>query len=830
MNLLESCLLLVLVRGFCFAKTSIRVAHYGEDVSTSINWNVLYENIGKDFDLLPPETRIINKRDFLSTTRMLYDSMSQDGKLVAVLGTASVIASSNLESVCSHLCLPYVTVKKRSKNLHSSTFSLYPDSGLLSKAQATIIKSFDWDGFILLYEEDDGLLNLQEVLKLQNYNKDKPKNNILIKQLDPGWDNREVLKSLKNSTIRRIILDCNVERISEILMQAEEVDILSDFSTSIFLTSLDAHTIDFTFLNTLSNITTIRLFNPNEPSFQYRVLAYYPDITPNQIKLETALLHDAMLLIAMLINTVNGDIINQKNYCNSTKKFDQSLELAHKIRISIHDGLTGSQIDLHSGRRNRFNLEIIEVNKPHKPIATWNSKFPDTINLKRNATEREAELQRRLSSHNFIVTSRIGGPYLYQSKEPDAIGNARYYGYSMDLLKEIAILMNISYEFRITEGNLYPNLASDLVERRADLAICDFTITPQRQEIIDFSMPFMNLGIGILHKVSDEIEVDNLYGFLKPLSWAVWFYIWTLNLIISLVMFFVARLAPGEWKSPKPWDPNVKELENIWDIKNFLWLTLGSITTQGCDILPKAPSTRIISAFWWFFSLIISSSYIANMAAFLTMSKNVETIDNVEELGKQSKVKYGLVEGASTAAFFSTSNNSLYQKMWNNMKNEKPSVFEKDNANGVERVLSTKNSLYAFFMESTGIEYELERKCNLRKIGNLLDSKSYGIGMPMNADYRDSINAAVLTLQENGRLGELKEKWWKLERHGNPCPPRFVGRTTQRCTEFGERRGSFYSSSRRHCIRVLPCCIAIPMERAKSFCRRENSIRRNAES
>lgn len=65
------------------------------------------------------------------------------------------------------------------------------------------------------------------------------------------------------------------------------------------------------------------------------------------------------------------------------------------------------------------------------------------------------------------------------------------------------------------------------------------------------------------------------------------------------------------------------------------------------------------------------------------------------------------------------------------MINEKPSVFEDSNIKGVERVLSTKNSLYAFFMESTGIEYEMERKCDLKKIGELLDSKSYGIGMPM---------------------------------------------------------------------------------------------------
>lgn len=121
------------------------------------------------------------------------------------------------------------------------------------------------------------------------------------------------------------------------------------------------------------------------------------------------------------------------------------------------------------------------------------------------------------------------------------------------------------------------------------------------------------------------------------------------------------------------------------------------------------------------------------------------------------------MSNGSTQTFFENSNNSLYQKMWATMKNENPGVFEDSNDKGVERVLNTKKGLYAFFMESPQIEYELERHCGLKKIGQYLDSKSYGIGMPLGAEYRHQINAAVLKLQENGKLNELKEKWWKHE-------------------------------------------------------------------
>jgi len=41
-----------------------------------------------------------------------------------------------------------------------------------------------------------------------------------------------------------------------------------------------------------------------------------------------------------------------------------------------------------------------------------------------------------------------------------------------------------------------------------------------------------------------------------------------------------------------------------------------------------------------------------------------------------------------------------------------------------------ENGAYAFFMESTSIEYQVERECKLQKIGGNLDQKSYGIALP----------------------------------------------------------------------------------------------------
>lgn len=74
---------------------------------------------------------------------------------------------------------------------------------------------------------------------------------------------------------------------------------------------------------------------------------------------------------------------------------------------------------------------------------------------------------------------------------------------------------------------------------------------------------------------------------------------------------------------------------------------------------------------------------------------------------------------------FQNSNVTVYQQIGKYMK-EHPEVMVNDNNLGVK--LANEGN-YAFFMESTTIEYVIERNCNLTQVGGQLDEKGYGIAM-----------------------------------------------------------------------------------------------------
>jgi len=83
-----------------------------------------------------------------------------------------------------------------------------------------------------------------------------------------------------------------------------------------------------------------------------------------------------------------------------------------------------------------------------------------------------------------------------------------------------------------------------------------------------------------------------------------------------------------------------------------------------------------------------------------------------------------------------------YQRMWNFMEashessieagDPSVSVFVRSSEEGIERVL---HSNYAFLMESTMIEYNMQKNCDLMQIGGLLDSKGYGIGTQISKSF-----------------------------------------------------------------------------------------------
>lgn len=85
---------------------------------------------------------------------------------------------------------------------------------------------------------------------------------------------------------------------------------------------------------------------------------------------------------------------------------------------------------------------------------------------------------------------------------------------------------------------------------------------------------------------------------------------------MTVVMYAMDYLSPFGYHTRAQAANN--EPGNEFNLLNSLWFATASILQQGPDNTPLAPSGRLLASAFWFFTLILISTYTANLAAFFT--------------------------------------------------------------------------------------------------------------------------------------------------------------------------------------------------------------------
>ena len=118
------------------------------------------------------------------------------------------------------------------------------------------------------------------------------------------------------------------------------------------------------------------------------------------------------------------------------------------------------------------------------------------------------------------------------------------------------------------------------------MAIAPLTISSVRERVIDFSKPFMNLGISIMiHK--PEKQKPGVFSFMDPLHYQIWVCVLLSYLAVSLILFLVNRFSPYGWRVEEGdarWGPS---FVNDFSLLNSMWFSLSALLQQGCDISPR---------------------------------------------------------------------------------------------------------------------------------------------------------------------------------------------------------------------------------------------------
>lgn len=124
-----------------------------------------------------------------------------------------------------------------------------------------LVQASDWSSFTILYESAEWLPRMSELLGMY----DSRGSTITARRLDlklsvPNY--RSILRRVKLSSDKCIIIECSIDNLGEVLKQAQQVGLMTD-QHQLILTNFDSHIIDLEpYQYSGTSITTLQLIDP----------------------------------------------------------------------------------------------------------------------------------------------------------------------------------------------------------------------------------------------------------------------------------------------------------------------------------------------------------------------------------------------------------------------------------------------------------------------------------------------------------------------------------------------------------------------------------------
>ncbi|XP_077981297.1 glutamate receptor 2-like isoform X2 [Glandiceps talaboti] len=372
------------------------------------------------------------------------------------------------------------------------------------------------------------------------------------------------------------------------------------------------------------------------------------------------------------------------------------------------------------------------------------------------------------SRPKLIITTIQEPPFLKLVDE-EVTGNNEYEGYIADLVSLLAYKLDFDYELSLVpdgrygsddgEGN-WTGMIGQLVKREVDMAAAPLTISYRREQVVDFTKPFMNAGLQALLKKPTSGKDGNLFTFLFPFTVEVWICIIVAFVVVGVVLFLLSRFSPYEWRALSKRDEVTNAEGKHFNCLNSFWFTFSTLTLQGYHNSPRSIATRFLSGFWFFFIIVILFAYLSNLASFMTVTRATSTpIQSFDELSRQYYVGYGTLDHGATQSFFRDSKYEMFERMGSFMDSN-PTFLVKSVQEGVERVIQSSGT-YAFIGESTFLEYVVNQVCSLYVTSETVVLRSYGLAFPLNDSRTASFSVALSQLRDDGTLQMLQDKWWR---------------------------------------------------------------------
>jgi len=312
--------------------------------------------------------------------------------------------------------------------------------------------------------------------------------------------------------------------------------------------------------------------------------------------------------------------------------------------------------------------------------------------------------------------------------------NGELRGYSVDLWARIAAEAGLAYETRVVQT--VPELLELVRKGEADLGLGAISITPEREQVLDFSHPFFKSGLQVMARSKGDSGAFTAFRALLTTNVAqVCVVLLLAVLVVSHILWIVERRINPE-SFPEGY------VRGVWE---STWWSIATLISGGCE--NKAPvgvAGRLVAVVWMLGGIGLTSYITATLASAMTVNTLTAEVSGLNDL-RGSRV--ATVSGSAAETLLVRSGFAV---------DGFASVGEAADALRAGRV---KGMVY----DSPLLRYYLSTHPggNLELVGPLFELQDYGFVMTLGSPLRKEINSALLKVQVSGYMAELERKWFQ---------------------------------------------------------------------
>ena len=302
------------------------------------------------------------------------------------------------------------------------------------------------------------------------------------------------------------------------------------------------------------------------------------------------------------------------------------------------------------------------------------------------------------------------------------------FGYSVEVWNEIARASGFETEW--VRYDSVQSMLDGLSVGEIDAAMAGISITAAREAAgIDFSYPFYRSGLQLMVQASSGNRWQSALSGL--LSWKVW-------KPFLLVMATSAGVALLIWSLEHKHNDSFSS-DPLKGVGQGMWFAIVTLGTFGYgDVTPNRLPARIVACIWMGASFFIVADFIASL-----------TVDQLEE----SNLSFEDLVGEKVGVIDTTTAESYVRA--------KPvELIEFANFDDMVDALEA-GEVAAVVHDYPALKYVASRAPDTFEItGRLLTREDYGVAFRDQAQLTESVDREILTLQEQGRLQLIREKWF----------------------------------------------------------------------